>query len=110
MSNQYKSVTAIDVGTAGTIIYTAPALKDTLFIQLDIATTESSGVSVDVIFHDSSAGIDVYWAKQAPVAVGGTLQVIDGQKCILESGDYIKVVSSVVASVHVIASCIEDIN
>jgi hypothetical protein len=47
--------------------------------------------------------------KQAPVPVGGSLQVIAGQKIVLSNTDALKVVSSVASSIDVVGAILEDV-
>lgn len=107
MANDFKNAQNTNVTTAATV-YTAPANKDSIILELDIANTSASAVTASAEILDSSAGTDAYIVKDAPVPAGGTLQVISGQKVILETGDSIRVSAS--GACDVICSILEDVN
>jgi hypothetical protein len=107
MANTFKNALARNVGTAAVSVYTAPASKNSIAIELDLCNTTSSGVTADVYI--TSGGNDYYLVKQAPVPVGGSLQVIAGQKIVLSNGDVLKVVSSVASSIDVVGAILEDV-
>ena len=107
MANDFKNAQNTNVTTAATV-YTAPANKDSIILELDIANTSASAVTASAEILDSSASTDAYIVKDAPVPAGGTLQVISGQKVILETGDSIRVSAS--GACDVICSILEDVN
>ena len=107
MANTFKNALARNVGTSATTVYTAPASKNSICIELDLCNTTSSGVTADVYI--TSSANNYYLVKSAPVPVGGSLQVIAGQKIVLSNLDALKVVSSVASSIDVIGSILEDV-
>lgn len=107
MANTFKNALARNVGTSAVTVYTAPASKNSIAIELDLCNTTSSGVTADVYI--TSGGNNFYLVKQAPVPVGGSLQVIAGQKIVLSNGDALKIVSSVASSIDVVGAILEDV-
>ena len=107
MANTFKNALARNVGTSAVTVYTAPASKNSIAIELDLCNTTSSGVTADVFI--TSGGNNFYLIKSAPVPVGGSLQVIAGQKIVLSNGDALKVVSSVASSIDVVGAILEDV-
>lgn len=107
MANTFKNALARNVGTSAATLYTAPASKNSIAIELDLCNTTNSGVTADVYI--TSGGNNYYIVKQAPVPVGGSLQVIAGQKIVLSNGDALKVVSSVASSIDVVGAILEDV-
>ena len=107
MANDFKNAQNVGVTTVATV-YTAPAAKTSIILELDIANTSASAVTVSAEVVDTSASTDAYIVKDAPVPVGASLQVVSGQKIILEAGDYICVVAS--GTCDVICSILEDVN
>ena len=107
MANTFKNALARNVGTSATTVYTAPASKNSIAIELDLCNTTSSGVTADVYI--TSSANNYYLIKSAPVPVGGSLQVIAGQKIVLSNGDTLKVVSSVASSIDVVGAILEDV-
>ena len=94
--------------TTVTTIYTAPSAKTSILLELDVANTTTAVVQTSVQVTDTSATSTAYLVKDAPIPSGSALQVISGQKVILETGDLIKVTSS--GAVDCIASILEDVN
>jgi hypothetical protein len=107
MANTFKNALAKDVGTTAVSVYTAPSSKKSIAIELDVCNTTSSGVTVDAYI--TSGGVNYYIVKTTPVPVGGSLQIIAGQKIVLSNGDILKVVSNTAASIDVVAAILEDV-
>jgi len=106
MANDFKGVQSVGV-TSVTTVYTAPAIKDSIILE-DIANTTASAVTASAEVLDSSASTDAYIVKDAPIPAGSSLQVISGQKVILETGDSIRVTAS--GACDVVCSILEDVN
>jgi hypothetical protein len=107
MANTFRNALARNVGTAAVTLYSAPSAKNSICIELDVCNTTSSGVTADVYI--TSGGNNYYIVKQAPVPVGGSLQVIAGQKIVLSNLDSLKVLSSVASSLDVVGAILEDV-
>jgi hypothetical protein len=107
MANTFKNALSRNVGTSAVTVYSAPSSKNSICIELDVCNTTNSGVTVNAYI--TSGGNDFYIVKNAPVPVGGSLQVVAGQKIVLSNTDAIKVVSSAASSLDVIASILEDV-
>ena len=107
MANDFKNAQAVGV-TSVTTIYTSPAAKTSILLELDIANTTQNVVESSVEIFDTSASTDAFLVKNAPVPSGGTLQVVSGQKVILEATDIVKVTAT--GAVDVVAAILEDVN
>jgi len=107
MANDFKNAQETSV-TSQTTVYTAPANKDSIILELDVANTTSSAVTASVKLYDLSDTAFAHIVKDAPIPSGSSLQVISGQKVILETGDYICVVAS--GACDVVCSILEDVN
>lgn len=111
--SKFKNAIKGNIGNIWTTLYTAPVGpdKDSYFIELDISSVGTTGVQVSVRVVDVSAGETAHLCKQAPVPIGSALQVIDGQKIVLEAGDKIEVICDTPGEVvDAIGSLIEDVN
>jgi hypothetical protein len=88
--NTFKSYPASQVPSSGGLIYTVPALTQTVGIGMVISNTDTSPYSVDIyITRDST---DFYIIKTATIPVGGSLVVAGvDQKLILEAADEVVV-------------------
>ena len=109
MANTFKNAIVSNVGTTAANVYVTPAANTSICIELDIANTSTSTVSANVMIYDSSTGNTAFVIKSAPIPTGSALQVISGQKIVLEAGDYIQVQSSQAASIDAVASILENV-
>jgi hypothetical protein len=109
MANTFKNALARNVGTSAVSVYTAPSAKNSICIELDVCNTTASGVTCDVFITKNTDSLNYYLVKSTPVPVGGSLQVVAGQKIVLSNGDILKVVSSVASSLDVVGAILEDV-
>jgi hypothetical protein len=109
MPNTFLRKVSSGIGTSLTSVgsYTVPSATKTTVIGLSIAnTTGTTPVSVDVSLYNGAT--DYYIGKGLPVPQGSSIIVIGGdQKVVMETGDSIRVKSSVAASVDVVMSILE---
>ena len=114
MANDFKNAIAQNVSNAagGTTIYTVPASKSSIMLELDIANTTQNVVEASVEILDASVSSSAwrYLVKNAPVPSGGSLMVIAGQKIVLEAGDAVRITSSAANVMDAIAAILEDVN
>ena len=120
MANDFKSNSksniAIDSGTYSTM-YTALLDKETILLEVDIANTSASDITVDVKINKNcraSTGVDdVFLVKAAPVPTGGALKAVSGQKIVMEGSgtglDTITVAASAASAADCIVSYLEDV-
>src|SRR6056300_904853 len=99
MANNFKNAFATSVSTnsaSPTDVYTANngSAVNSILIELDIANTGTSAVSVTVLVYDSSASTTYHIVKNAPVPVGSALKVVSGQKIVLNGDDKIQIYAS----------------
>jgi|TARA_B100001094_G_scaffold228530_1_gene223100 hypothetical protein len=113
MANNFKNAFATSVSTnssSPTTVYTANngSAVNSILIELDVANTGTSGVTVSVVLYDSSGTASYHIVKNAPIPSGGALKVVSGQKVVLNGDDQIRVYGSA-ATVDVVASILEDV-
>jgi hypothetical protein len=108
MANIFKNAVVSGVGVTAANVYTAPTGNTSICIELDVANTTSNTVSANVIIRKSN-GSSAFIIKSAPIPTGSALQVISGQKIVLESGDYLQVQSDTAASIDAVASILQDV-
>ena len=108
MANDFKNAHKQNVTTI-TDVYEAPAGKVSIVLEMDVANTTTSLTTVSVQVTDASnSSTQTYLVKNAPLPTGGTLQVVSGQKVILEAGDKIQVTAA--GAVDIVAAVLEDVN
>ena len=96
------SYVAKDVGTSASTLVTVEALTTAAITSLLVANTTSSPITTDVYFTRSS--VNYYLVKTATVPVGGSLEVMQGNRVVLIASDALKVLSSTATSDDVIVS------
>lgn len=94
MANTFKNdtkaslVTAVITDPSATVV---TAGGTATLIILSVLASNKTGTSADIdIYLDKSTGDDVYLIRNAPVPAGSTLEIINGNKIILESSDKIQ--------------------
>jgi hypothetical protein len=106
MASTFKNAVAVNIGTAGSIIYTAPALTTTTVIGLSLCNIHSASINIRVVLN--KGGVVANLIKNVPLPYGSTLIPIGGeQKVVLLPGDYIQAYSDVANSLDAVASVLE---
>ena len=123
MANTFKAFTKSSVGTSVATAYQVElggaSTKTAIVIGIALSNIHSSPINVDVQIDRPAAGTtaapsdDVYLAKNIPIPSGSTLEIMAGQKLILEynatasAGDKIVVTSDTASSLDVIVNALE---
>jgi len=98
------SYVAKDVGTSAATLTTVPTATTSAIASLVVANTITSPITCDVYFTRSA--VDYYIVKGATVPVGGSLEVIQGNRVVLIAADALKVVTSAASSADVVVSAL----
>ena len=112
MANDFKRICTPSVGTSLAAIYTVPAgssssALETIVIGITMANKTTSGIFADLFIDNEDGSNDVYLVKDAIIPPGTALEVMSGNKIVLEAGDIVKVKGSVTDAVDVILSIME---
>jgi hypothetical protein len=108
MAQNFRRFIARNTGTSPATIFTADSYDTIIGIRC-ANVHASSTANIDVYINDSSN--DYYLIKTAPVPVGGSIELIDGgAKIVVDSGDVLKVVSSVASSIDTWVSVVDAIS
>ena len=111
MANTFKLKTKAGIDTSLVTIYTVPADTTTVVIGLTIANIKGASVTADVkVISDTSdteTNADVYVAKDIPLPAGSSVEVMAGNKIVLQTTDAVQVKGSVTDAVDVILSIME---
>ena len=111
MANTFKLKTKAGIDASLVTVYTVPGSTKTVIIGLTIANVKGSSVTADAqIVTASSSGENadnVYIAKSIPLPAGSSIEIMAGNKIVLEAGDVVKVKSSVTDGVDAILSVME---
>ena len=111
MANTFKlKNNAVMPTSAGTpdALYTVPSSTTTVVIGLTLANVHTAQVTVSVTVVDSSNSNETsHVIKDAPIPVGSSIEIMSGNKIILEASDIIKVDCSVADKVSATLSIME---
>jgi len=111
MANTFKlKNNAVMPSSAGTpdTLYTVPGSTTTVVIGLTLANVHTAQVTVSVTVIDSSNSNETsHVIKDAPIPVGSSIEIMSGNKIILEASDIIKVDCSVADKVSATLSIME---
>ena len=111
MANTFKlKNNAVMPSSAGTpdTLYTVPGSTTTVVIGLTLANVHTAQVTASVTVIDSSNSNETsHVIKDAPIPVGGSIEIMSGNKIILEASDIIKVDCSVTDKVSATLSIME---
>ena len=110
MANTFKSVTSGSIGTTLTNVYSCPASTTTIILGAAMANTDNNpiGGSIKLKQDGTSAGQDdVFVVKAAPVPVGSSVEVMAGNKVVLQASDVLQFQSDTATSLDVVVSILE---
>ena len=111
MANTFKLKTKAGIDASLVTIYTVPANTKTVIIGLTIANVKGASVTADAqVVTASSSGEnadDVYLIKDIPLPAGSSIEIMSGNKIVLEAGDIVKVKGSVTNAVDALLSVME---
>lgn len=105
--NNTKSglVTATITDASATVV-TAGGTATLILLSIMASNKSGSNVNVDV-YLDRNTGDDVYLIKNAPVPAGSTLELILGNKVIMQSSDKLQARADASSSVDMMVSYLE---
>jgi hypothetical protein len=108
MANTFKNAALADVNSAGyDVLYTAPGSITTIILAVALANKTGNAINATVRFTDSSAVTDYQLLDQILIPGNTTLEVLSGQKYILETGDSLSVQSDTASALDVVAGVME---
>ena len=118
MANDFKRVCTPNVSnSSNSTIYAVPnnsgAAVESIVIGITAANKTSSGVTVDIFIDNEDGSNDVYIVSDASVTAGAWLEVMSGNKLVLQNdgtnGDNLEALASAANSVDVTVSVLEDV-
>lgn len=117
MANTFRvishDVMPASAGT-GEDLYTAPSSTTAVILGMVLANVHTSQVTASVELTSTTSGggrsatnTTTFLLKDAPIPVGGSLEILSGSKVVLETGDGIEIDCSVADKVSVTMSIME---
>ena len=118
MANDFKRVCTPNVSnSSNSTIYAVPnnsgAAVESIVIGITAANKTSSGVTVDIFIDNEDGSNDVYVVKGASIPAGASLEVMSGNKLVLQNdgtnGDNLEALASAGSAVDITVSVLEDV-
>ena len=111
MANVFKLKTKASLTTSLLPVYTVPSNKTAIILSISLAnkTGNSATASVQISSDtsDTETNADAYLLSTAPVPSGGTLEVMQGNKLVLQTTDVLKAKASTGSAIDIIVSLME---
>ena len=122
MANDFKRFTKPDVGTStgasSDAVYTVPAgsgssALESIVIGITLANKSATGITASVFLDNYDGSNDVYIVKDATIPAGASLEVMSGNKIVVQNngttGDVLRVSSSTGTSLDATITVLEDV-
>tara|TARA_B100000424_G_C22771778_1_gene415515 strand:+ start:393 stop:725 length:333 start_codon:yes stop_codon:yes gene_type:complete len=106
---QFKNATSNAVGISGAEVYTVPAAKKSIMIGCSVSNVTGGALPVEVQLIKADSTI-IHLSTSTKLPGGTTLDLFQGKKLVLDTGEKIKVLSKVDSSFDVIVSVLEDVD
>jgi len=103
----YNGGTNYSTGGANASVYTVPSLTTTIVIGFTISNIIDNDIKIGVYIDDNDASQSVNFAKNLVVPTGTALEIMSGNKLILNASDVLKVTSNTASSFDVSLSIVE---
>ena len=108
MANTFKLKSATNLTTSLATKYTVPSSTTAVVLSISFANTSNASKTVDIqIISDTDSNANAYLGKSLPVPAGGTLEIMQGNKLVLQTTDAIKAKASAGSSVDILISVME---
>jgi hypothetical protein len=120
MANDFKRFTVssvnTSVGASASAVYTVPSsgsAMESIVIGITLANKTSAGVTASVFLDNFSGSNDVYIVKDATIPAGSSLELMTGNKIVVQgngsANDVIRVSSGTATAVDATISVLEDV-
>jgi len=111
MANTFKLKTKTTIGTALTTVYTVPASTTAVIIGLTVANILGSSVNASAQIVSTTVDVEtntsVYFIKDIPLPSGSAVEIMSGNKIVLQAGDIVKVQSNTASALDAALSIME---
>ena len=111
MANTFKLKTKASLTTSLAAVYTVPSSTTAIVLGISLANKDSSSRTADVLIVSDTSDVETnansYLGYGLPIPVGGTLEVMAGNKLVLQTTDIIQAKASAGSAVDIIISIME---
>ena len=119
MANDFKRICTPNVSnSSNSTIYAVPAgssssALESIVIGITCANKTTSGVTISIFIDNEDGSNDVFIVKNASIPAGASLEVMSGNKLVLQNdgsnGDNLEALASAASAVDVTVSVLEDV-
>ncbi len=122
MANDFKRFAVNNVntssGASATAVYTVPAgagssALESIVIGITLSNTSTAGITASVFLDNNAGSNDVHIVKDATIPAGSSLEVMAGNKLVLQNsgsaGDVLRVSASTATACDAVVSVLEDV-
>tara|TARA_Y100000592_G_scaffold449_1_gene681 strand:- start:3 stop:371 length:369 start_codon:yes stop_codon:yes gene_type:complete len=122
MANDFKRFAVTNVntssGASASAVYSVPAgsgssALESIVIGITIANTSSAGITASVFLDNNAGSNDVHIVKNASIPAGSSLEVMSGNKLVMQNtgsaADVLRVSASASNSADALVSVLEDV-
>ncbi len=119
MANDFKRFCVPNVSaSSNSTIYAVPAgassaALESIVIGITMANKTTSGITASIFLDNEDGSNDVYIVKDASIPAGASLEVMSGNKLVLQNdgtnGDNLEALASAANSLDVTVSVLEDV-
>ena len=107
MANTFKLKSKANVGVTTVGIYTSPAATTTVVIGITCANVSGGSINVGIGVSRGANGDDISLLKNVPIPQGSSLEVMGGNKVVLETTDTLTAKSDSANSLDVALTIME---
>tara|TARA_B100000287_G_scaffold63831_1_gene55393 strand:- start:1409 stop:1741 length:333 start_codon:yes stop_codon:yes gene_type:complete len=108
MAETFKNASLVSVSNSSdATLYTAPASATTIILGVAIANKTTTDSTCKILFTDTSASTTTELIPTVTIPANTTLEVLAGQKYILETGDILKARAGAATTIDVTIGVLE---
>jgi len=118
MANDFIRVATPNISnSSNTTIYAVPDSSgnalESIVIGITCANKSNSGVTIDIFLDNEDGSNDVYIVRNASIPAGASLEVMSGNKLVLQNdgtnGDNLEALASAASAVDITVSVLQDV-
>ena len=108
MANTFKLTSNAGLTTSLVDQYTVPSSTTSIVVGMSVSNTSANSITVDIkIVSDTGSNENAYLVKGAPVPSGSSLEIMSGNKLVLQATDKIQALASTTGVADLLISYME---
>ena len=107
MANTFKLKSKNNIGVSTVGIYTVPGATTTVIIGVTCTNVSGQGINVGIGISRATNGDDISILKNVPIPQGSSLEIMQGNKIVVEAVDTVTALSDVNNSLDVALTIME---